>query len=173
MSLLKTFDRQAAAAVLRLPAAWRPWMRGLTFLGHPVIVVAAGVIGYLGAAGRAQASSQSAFLFALIAFAIGIVLKNLFRRARPNHLKIESFGLRSYSFPSGHAFGGVIIYGLYALIAARHLTSPWSLVLPIIIWAGIFLVGVSRIYLKSHYPSDVVGGWLFGALALMLIAGLF
>lgn len=169
MGYIKEFDRQATNLVQLLPVGWRPLMQGLSFLGEPVVVVAAGLAGYLAASIRDQGASQRAFIYALLAYGVGIVLKRFFRRDRPNHLRIESFGLRSYSFPSGHAFGSLILYGLFAVIDARHLLFPWDFLSATIVWAIIFCIGISRVYLRSHYPSDVVGGWLFGAAALVVI----
>jgi len=172
MGYIKEFDRQAAAAVGVLPPSWRPLMRGLTLIGEPLVIITAGAAGWLAASLRHQSASQRAFVYAMLAYVLGIALKHLIHRARPNHLKIESFGLRSYSFPSGHAFGSVIFYGLFAIIDARHLLFPWSLLASAVIWTVIFMIGVSRVYFKSHYPSDVVGGWLFGAIALAIIAAI-
>jgi len=169
MDYIKEFDRQASAAVRLLPDSWRPLMQNLTLLGSPLTVIAAGLAGYLAASLRGQPASQRAFIYALLAFGAGIALKRLIHRARPGHLEIENFGLKSFSFPSGHAFGSVIFYGLFAIIDARRLLFPWDFLSSLIIWAVIFLIGVSRAYLKSHYPSDVVGGWLFGAAALTII----
>jgi undecaprenyl-diphosphatase len=170
MGYIKEFDLQANGLVRRLPASWRPLMQGLSILGEPVIVVLAGLAGFLAASLRGQDASRRAFIYALLAYGIGIILKHMFKRARPNHLNIESFGLKSYSFPSGHAFGSVIFYGLFAIIDARHLLFPWNFLAAAVVWMIIFLIGLSRVYLKSHYPSDVVGGWLFGAAALVIIA---
>ncbi len=169
MVYIREFDRQATAAVRLMPDSWRPLMQSLTFLGGPLVVIAAGIAGYLAAAWRGQAADQRAFIYALLAFGAGIALKRFIHRSRPGHLEIENFGLKSYSFPSGHAFGSVIFYGLFAIIDARHLLFPWDFLSSLVIWTVIILIGVSRVYLKSHYPSDVIGGWLFGAAALTII----
>ena len=169
MGYIKEFDRQATSLIRFLPSRWRPLMQSLSFLGEPVVVVTAGLAGYAAASIRGQEASQRAFIYALVAYGVGIGIKRIFRRDRPNHLNVESFGIKSYSFPSGHAFGSLIFYGLFAVIDARHLLFPWDFLSAMIIWAIIFCIGISRVYLKSHYPSDVAGGWLFGAAALVII----
>jgi membrane-associated phospholipid phosphatase len=65
----------------------------------------------------------------------------------------------SFGFPSGHAQHAVVMWGLLA--AASH--RPWAW--PAAALAA-FLIGLSRVYLGVHFPSDVVGGWLIGLLCL-------
>lgn len=87
-------------------------------------------------------------------------LKGIFARPRPEILRLEFVG--GYSFPSGHAtismcFYGYIIYLILTLIKSR---SKYLL-------AGLFTllvaaIGYSRVYLGSHYTSDVLGGFLCG-----------
>lgn len=93
---------------------------------------------------------------------LNLVLKELFQRQRPDSF----FGpnLSSYSFPSGHAMGSFCFYGVIAgLIAAR----VESAALRVLIWtaAGLLILGIglSRIYLGVHYPTDVIAGYLAAA----------
>lgn len=94
-------------------------------------------------------------------------LKALFHRARPE----AAFASLGYSFPSGHSFAAVTLYGMlaYWLVRAIPRRGAW-------IWSGaallILLIGFSRIYLGVHYASDVAAGfatglpWLWGCCAL-------
>jgi undecaprenyl-diphosphatase len=86
-------------------------------------------------------------------------LKMSFHRMRPE----PYFGVplpASYSFPSGHAFSSFCCYGMIVALLTARLQSHRARVA---LWlAGavlILMVGLSRIYLGVHYPSDVVGGW--------------
>lgn len=100
--------------------------------------------------------------------ALIVVLKAFFHRPRP----LEIFNNLGYSFPSGHSFFSLTIYGFMAYWLtckaprARRLKA-WSLAV-----AGALLVGFSRVFLGEHYPSDVAAGyavavpWLWGCLAL-------
>ncbi|HEY3086160.1 MAG TPA: phosphatase PAP2 family protein [Candidatus Dormibacteraeota bacterium] len=72
------------------------------------------------------------------------------------------------SFPSGHVIRAVIVYGLLAFVIHRLSTSPRVRTLAI---AGsiviIGLVSIDRLYLDVHWESDVIGGLLLGAIALL------
>ncbi|WP_246079353.1 phosphatase PAP2 family protein [Paenibacillus piri] len=86
-------------------------------------------------------------------------LKAVFHRARPTiHRIVEATG---YSFPSGHSMSAFTLYGIIAFLLWRH-TSPASSRIALIAFSSAMIVaiGLSRIYLGVHYPSDVLGGYL-------------
>ncbi len=90
------------------------------------------------------------------------VLKLAFHRARP----VPYFGLappRDYSFPSGHSLMSLCFYGTAAYLIGVHLNSR-AMRVAVRTLAGIIAltVGISRIYLGVHYPSDVVAGFAAG-----------
>ncbi len=90
------------------------------------------------------------------------VTKVLVARPRPpwDHL-VDARGL---SFPSGHSLNSAATYGLLAVVAWRTARLP-LLVRRLAVVAGVavpFAVGLSRIALGVHYPSDVLGGWSAG-----------
>ena len=94
-------------------------------------------------------------------------LKNLFGRQRPSNQLLEE--ATNYSFPSGHALMSVTFYGLLAYIvwhSVKNKTWKWTLITLIIFW--IILVGLSRIYLRRHYYSDVMAGFATGFLWLVI-----
>ena len=92
-----------------------------------------------------------------------VTLKLAFHRPRP----VPFFGSlpHTYSFPSGHALSSFCFYGVLAGLLADRIRSP---LLRILIWfsAAILVaaIGLSRIYLGVHYPSDVIAGYLTAAL---------
>jgi membrane-associated phospholipid phosphatase len=139
------------------------WMMGFSFLGSVSTVSVLCVV------------ILSAFLYfrrlrlaALLGItmigmaALDFSLKLAFHRPRP----VAFFGPvpSSYSFPSGHAFGALCFYGVLAAIFAAR-TSPKAA--KFCIWTGavllIGMIGLSRIYLGVHYPSDVIAGYCAGA----------
>jgi membrane-associated phospholipid phosphatase len=104
---------------------------------------------------------------ALSSLALMIVLKNLFGRNRPDiPLLQEAKGL---SFPSGHALMSVTFYGLLIYIIWNTVKTPWlKWTISGLLLLLIFLIGFSRIYLRVHYPSDVLAGFATGFLWLVI-----
>lgn len=103
----------------------------------------------------------------LIVSIINYLLKIVFMRARPdiNPLVVET----SYSFPSGHAmismaFYGYLIYIMYYYIDNKIIKRLFIYLLSILI----LLIGISRIYLGVHYTSDVIGGFCFAIVYLII-----
>ena len=106
------------------------------------------------------------------AAALDLASKAFFARPRPTvfaHLVHET----NYSFPSGHAMGGMAFFLALHLLLWRTLPRRWR-------WVGLLglvlalVIGASRPYLQVHYPSDILAGWAFGAawvLAVHLGAG--
>lgn len=86
-------------------------------------------------------------------------LKAIFERARPTVNRIvEAVG---YSFPSGHSMGAFSLYGILVFLLWKHIRSlPGRVLLLVVSTFFILMIGVSRIYLGVHYPSDIVGGYL-------------
>ena len=94
----------------------------------------------------------------LAAEALMEILKILFHRARP----VPFFAERpdSYSFPSGHALKSAVFYILLASLASSH----WAVRAAAVVLA--LLIGISRIYLGVHYPTDVLGGYAVAVVCL-------
>ena len=162
MRVAHQFDRTYTARLRGLPESWRPIMLGLSFIGEPWVVLLVGLAGFLIVAARPQPAIEHAFIYSGVAYGCNIALKLLLHRKRPHGRIVKTLGMKSYSFPSGHAFGTVILYGLLVDLALKYLTHPLSYIIAILVTAAILLIGLSRVYLGSHYPSDVVAGWILG-----------
>jgi membrane-associated phospholipid phosphatase len=109
---------------------------------------------------------KRAAVFLLLAFSLSRILdpllKLVFQRGRPQLWEVVSRPT-SYSFPSGHAFSSMVVYGLAAYLFAQ-LHPQWrrGYWLGAAVW--IFLIGFSRVYLGVHWPSDVVAGFAAGSI---------
>jgi undecaprenyl-diphosphatase len=104
---------------------------------------------------------------ALSSLALMLTLKNLFGRNRPDIPLLEE--AKGLSFPSGHALMSVTFYGLLIYVIWNTVKLKWlKWLLTIFFIILIFMIGVSRIYLRVHYPSDVIAGFAVGSLWLVV-----
>jgi undecaprenyl-diphosphatase len=156
------FDNAVRGFVHDHSAAWlTPVMQGCSFLGS-TIVLSIGSLAVLVMLYR-TGHRHSAVLFAVTmlgATILNFVLKTSFVRTRP----VPYFDTplpTSYSFPSGHALFSLCFYGSLAWIWAAHPIGDRRRVAA---WIAtvllVFLIGLSRVYLGVHYPSDVIAGYL-------------
>jgi len=99
----------------------------------------------------------------LISGWVNLDLKELFQQARPfaylPHLQISH--AEGYSLPSGHAQLSIALWGYLASLVSRKEVR-------LIIAIGVFLIGLSRVYLGLHFPSDVLLGWVIGGVLLLV-----
>ena len=77
------------------------------------------------------------------------------------------------SFPSGHALGSMVTYGVLLLVFLPTVPSRWRRAVEVGVLLLVVLIGSSRVALGVHYPSDVVGGWALGAVWLAVTAAAF
>jgi len=149
-----------------LPAFVTDAMRGASWLGDgwPRSILAASFIVYLMIRRLARAASYILYTTLGIAALNAWVLKAILTRARPDIVTRLVEVDQSWSLPSGHAANSAAVYGAIALVAT---VLWWRRRQRRAIWAAagivIFLIGVSRVWLGVHWPSDVVAGWLVGA----------
>ncbi len=99
------------------------------------------------------------------------LLKLIFKRERPMDMIISESG---YSFPSCHAFVAVSFYGLLIYyIWKSNLSRMVKFVIAFLLSIIIILIGVSRVYLGVHYPTDVLGGFVGGIIYLIVFLEVF
>jgi undecaprenyl-diphosphatase len=166
-----SWDRSVARAVQSIPLpGMEALMRAVSFLGDGVtswvIVVAALLLFFL--RGR-RSEGFGLLLSAAGGPALNRVLKHLVARPRPTMENVRVSGEWAHeSFPSGHVtfyvcFFGFLFFVAFALLPkgsrARRLACGLA-ALPVL------LVGLSRIYLGAHWPSDTLGAYLFAGLWL-------
>jgi undecaprenyl-diphosphatase len=151
----------------------KPWldvvMRVMTHAGDPVVHIS--VVLFLAFFFKYyQRRREGATI--LIALALGYSLsttfKYYFQRARPDLWEMVARP-QSYSFPSGHAMVSTIVYGSAAfLLEAVFPRYRWYF--RVISAALVLLIGVSRIYLGVHWPSDVLAGFAAGMVIVFAAA---
>ncbi|TYR76673.1 phosphatase PAP2 family protein [Rossellomorea vietnamensis] len=94
------------------------------------------------------------------------LLKAYFKRERPDIEALVEQG--GYSFPSGHSMGSFVLYGTLAFAVFRLYDHTWSKILgAAALMLLVLLIGLSRIYLGVHYPSDILGGFSAGGVWLL------
>lgn len=166
---LRYFDN----TITNFITSWPTWLELpfviITTLGGPVVTLGIGasvvIWGYL--------STNMRLAFSGIAIwatlGVGALIKLLIGRERPATEYAANISLDTMSFPSGHTSGSTVAYGLLAYIAWSTLPQPWNYITVIILAILIVAIGISRIYLGAHYPSDVVAGWILGGVVLCII----
>lgn len=166
---LHKFDQYFTSAI----QAWPDWLHGimvaLSVMGHPVITIAVAM-----AVVGAGIAKENARLWisggaAIVALGIGAFLKILLQRDRPLTDYVASMRFDTFSFPSGHTLGSTVSLGLLAFLAWHFLPAPFGAIVAVLLGLVVIGVGLSRIYLGAHFPSDVIAGWLFGLGFLLLI----
>lgn len=108
---------------------------------------------------------------ALVILSLSPLLKLLIDRPRP---PADLVGLAhlpgGLGFPSGHAFQSLVVFGILIYLASVFISRVW---LRRFVQASLALlvlaIGVSRVYLGAHWPSDVLGGYLLGGFFLALL----
>lgn len=118
--------------------------------------------------------TRTALLFAVAVIggdALSLFLKALFARPRPS-LVPHATQVYTHSFPSGHSLMAAVTYLTLGILLARVHRGHW--VKSFLISAAVLLtllIGLSRLYLGVHYPTDVLAGWTVGgAWALVCLA---
>ena len=163
------FDRVAAELIRRLPNGLKPVMELATLIGQPIIVLSIAAIVAVTALFKGRPRIFVAECIGVVMFLVNTIIKYSVHRARPDTLYAHDMRIKSYSFPSGHAFAAMFFYGLLAYLAFKYLPNPWNLIVPALLAGLILMVGISRVFLGAHFPSDVVAGWLFGGVCLWLV----
>lgn len=174
---------------------WTSWMILFTGLGNFDFVAALSVLAAsLLFVCREWDEGLGVAVASLSSWLLYTCLKLVFQRPRPDLPHLVPAG--GYSFPSGHALTTAALFFTLALVSCRHIGAPANagrgLGRPgspalqgrgnqqgnrsgrVLVWVAavllVLLVGISRVYLGVHYPSDVVAGWAVGGLVALVIA---
>lgn len=164
---LVSFDHHVALTLHQLPQGLQSGLLAYTLVGNPhsmtLIIIGVSVLLIV------LRQTKSAVFFAinagLLAAYGNYLVKQLIMRPRPTAWRLTNIG--GFSFPSGHATTTTVLVGSLLVLAYDWLNNPtvkhWLLGAGIIVIA---LMLISRVVVGVHYPSDVLGGTMLGALLL-------
>lgn len=168
---IRKLDAFLGEMIGRLPESWHTWLNALSIVASPpawavVALIGAGVASY-----KSDYFLTVLSAGVLIALPLSEFIKMLVRRQRPVSLYVETMRLRSYSFPSSHAYGASLGAGYLLVYAAQFVSGPGLYVLAAVLAGIVVMIALSRVYLKAHFPSDVIAGLGMGVLVVILIVG--
>lgn len=106
----------------------------------------------------------------IVSVIVNNILKIIIKRERPNFLALVSES--SYSFPSGHSMISILFFGSIIYLVNKY-NIKYKKTITILLSIFIILVGLSRLYLGVHFLTDVIGGYLCGFIALIIIIMIF
>ncbi|MBN2553908.1 MAG: phosphatase PAP2 family protein [Spirochaetales bacterium] len=137
------------------------FFRGITFLGNEEFYLLLFPLFFWCL--DARLGSKLVYLL-LVGGLVNYVLKDVIAQPRPFFFQpgINMVEAGGYGLPSGHAQMAVVIWGCLAL----ELGKRWAWLAALVL---VPLIGVSRVYLGVHFPTDVLAGWAVGAVILVLV----
>ncbi|MEG4571245.1 phosphatase PAP2 family protein [Microcoleus sp. N3A4] len=127
-----------------------------------IVVVTLGILWW-------QHHRSEAKIFAIAclgALILNTGMKLVFAKPRP-HIFPSLIPETSFSFPSGHALGGFVMYGFLAYLLSSHFPKFSKLIYSLAV-VTIAAIGLSRIYIGVHWPTDIIAGYGVGYIWLML-----
>jgi membrane-associated phospholipid phosphatase len=144
------------------------WVQGVTFLASRNFITVVGLllVAWLLLVRRHRWYSLLVPVVALGSITLNLVLKQFYHRPRPLLPLVSARGL---SFPSGHAMISASFYGLLIYLVQVHVRSTilrWSLTIGLV--TLIILIGLTRVYLRVHYATDVLAGFTAGLVWLIV-----
>lgn len=169
---VRVFDERVIEAAVRIRAAWlNELMLWITELGTTAVLLP--LLLLTGAALYMYKKTPDVVflpLLFLIERIVNIKIKELIERARPafEPLVHET----SYSFPSGHSMNSAVMYPVIAYFLIKHVPFFTKRKRAVTVFTGVLviLIGLSRIYLGAHFPTDVLAGFSLGLCLVSLFA---
>jgi undecaprenyl-diphosphatase len=164
-----SFDLALSQAIQGLPwpDGFAPFMRGVSVAGDDLLLATLPVVAAVSILAICGARREAFLLLLAIGAEQGIKISVKFLVARPRPtpalVNVLIHAHEEYSFPSGHTvhyivFFGFLWYLVYRLVRAKALRWP----LLVVLGGLVALVGLSRVYLGAHWPTDILGGYLLG-----------
>jgi membrane-associated phospholipid phosphatase len=143
-------------------------MEAISFLANfKGVTVVAGALTF----GFFKSKNNRVYSFEMPVISIGCEILNLLFKAkyRRNRPAGHALRVRGWSYPSGHAMESISLYGFLSyLLVYKSKLPTWAAVSgSLTLLFLIFAIGISRSYLKAHFPSDVIAGYALGFLWLV------
>lgn len=162
--ILQGLRTSADAAVPIGPGWLRVMMVDITALGDVtgLTLITLAVVGFL-LVSRKYATALFVAASVVGGATLGTLLKAIFARPRPE-LVPHLVEVTNASFPSGHAMNSAVVFLTLGALLART-QERWAVRIYLVAVAIVLtlLVGISRVFLGVHWPTDVVAGWCVGA----------
>lgn len=160
---IHALDRTLITQVGRIPSTFQPGFRWLGRFTTPLLW--ATVFTAVQVLWVTPGNIEGEALAIILLLPLATIMKLFFRRQRPPTIYAEAMRVKSYSFPSSHAYSATVAGGY---VATQAMNSG------LVIVAGLFsmmavLIGLSRVHVGAHYPSDVIAGWLLGVCVVVSV----
>ncbi|MBT2679961.1 phosphatase PAP2 family protein [Bacillus sp. ISL-35] len=172
---LMAIDRQVISFIQSLESSWlTSIMKLFTYIGTIRFIAVLAILLFL-LMFFVLKFRVEVLVFLAVVFCTPILnrlLKLFFHRARPDFHRLIEIG--GYSFPSGHAMNAFSFYSILAFLLWRQIPGRFGRLAVILASSFMILsIGVSRVYLGVHYPSDIVGGFFASSLWVAAVIWLF
>lgn len=141
----------------------------ITFFGSSIPLISICIISFLFIKNKKIPMYISINLIVTAIF--NLLLKNIIRRNRPvGYRLVEETG---FSFPSGHSMASMAFYGLIIYLVFKYVKNKYAKIALCTFFSILIVaIGISRIYLGVHYPSDVLAGFMISLSYLTLFTHL-
>jgi undecaprenyl-diphosphatase len=138
------------------------FMQAITYMGSWYFLIPAYLllIGWFLLHRKRRSLSLDIFSIAVTSTIVMFTIKEIFKRDRP--LQPLLHAVPGFSFPSGHSFSSFTFFGLlvYVIVDSKKIPVAWKWIGAISCLSLATIIAISRVYLKVHYPSDVIAGFL-------------
>lgn len=168
-SMVRKFDTYLGEKIGLLPKSWYGFLNWLCIPVSPVGWSVVLVVGIIVSLYLKEDSLLKLSIATFVVLPLAEVIKLIFRRPRPLSLYAASMRLKSYSFPSGHAYGAGLGFGYLLFVASLFITGAWLWLIAVVLALGGITVAGARVYLKAHFPSDVTVGLVLGVTVIFFI----
>lgn len=169
---IRQFDKNVGSQIAKWPKSLYKPLSILCLIIHPVAILFLVLAGLVFSIYNDMVFHGILSLAVLVALFQADVLKMIFRRPRPKSIYVDNMVVRSYSFPSGHAYAATMLAGYVSVWLSGGPFVISYVVIPVVMGVLALVVALSRVYLKAHFPSDVFAGMGFAVIALIICFGI-